>query len=349
MLLHGWWPSFLKVAWYRLRGHRIGRRVSLGFGAVICAEDVEIGDDSRVGPLSFVRSRRLRLGQRVQIGAMCLLDTPTIEIGDDTKLSEQVYVGGLQFPDSRLTIGRNCQVMQMTFINPTCHITIGDDTGIGGDSLLFGHSSWLSQFEGYPVVFQPIEIGSSVSLAWRVFVSAGAKIGDGAVIGANSFVNHVIPPRCLATGSPARVVARAPYFPRQMSAADRVRIFEDIFSALVAYLSGFGAVCSHSGNRIDVAWQERSRLFRRSRSGTVLLAADPVAHLPSPLSGKGLSVFVSLPELSESLRRQLADQGVPWIDLARKERSHRSHVLGEEVVQFLRRYGVRLNRAASEC
>ena len=192
---------------------RIGRRVKIGFGSVICARHVEIGDDVQIGFLSFIRGDSVRLGNRVQIGSACFLDTPNLEIGDDSKLNEHVYVGGLQFPDSRLTIGRNSQIMQMTFINPAKSITIGDDTGIGGDSLIFGHTSWLSRFEGYPVDFQPIEIGNSVSIAWRVFVGAGAKIGDGAVVGANSFVNHAIPPRCLATGSPARVVARSPYFP----------------------------------------------------------------------------------------------------------------------------------------
>ena len=100
--------------------------------------------------------------------------------------------------------------MQMTFINPTRSITIGDDTGIGGDCLIFGHTSWLSRFEGYPTEFKSIEIGNSVSVAWRVFVSAGAKIEDGAVIGANSMVNRKIPARCLAVGSPAKVVAKAP-------------------------------------------------------------------------------------------------------------------------------------------
>ena len=214
IILHGWLPSFLKCLLYRLRGYRIGRRVKITFGSVICARRVEIGDDVKIGFLSFVRGDTVRLGNRVQIGSMCFLDTPNLEIGDDSKLNEQVYVGGLQFPDSRLTIGRNSQIMQMTFINPAKSITIGDDTGIGGDSLIFGHTSWLSRFEGYPVDFRPIEIGNSVSIAWRVFVGAGARIGDGAVVGANSFVNHAIPPRCLATGSPARVVGRSPYFPR---------------------------------------------------------------------------------------------------------------------------------------
>ena len=167
LLLHGWLPSPLKKAFYRLRGYRIDRGVRLALGSVLLGTNVDIGPDTEVGFFSFVRGRTIRIGANVQIGAASMIDTPYLEIGDGTKINEQVFIGGLQFPDSRLVIGRNCQIMQMTFVNPTRSIVIGDDTGIGGDCLLFGHTSWLSRFEGYPVDFESIEIGKSVSIAWR--------------------------------------------------------------------------------------------------------------------------------------------------------------------------------------
>ena len=116
----------------------------------------------------------------------------------------------MQYPDSKFIVGKNCQIMQMSFINPAKSIVIGNDTGIGGDCLMFGHSSWLSNFEGYDVEFNDIIIGNSVSLAWRVFVLPGTRIGDGSVIGANSLVHRTIPPKSLAVGFPARVVSKAP-------------------------------------------------------------------------------------------------------------------------------------------
>src|SRR5262245_37001218 len=220
-------PSPLKKFIYRQRGYRIGRGVSLGIGSVVRGEDVELGDHVSIGFFTVIRGRNIRIGPHVQIGAVSFLDTAHLEIGEGTKINEQVFVGGLQFPDSKLIVGRNCQIMQMTFINPTRTIRIGDDTGIGGDCLLFGHSSWLSKFEGYPVEFDSIEIGNSVSLAWRVFVLPGTKIGDGAVIGANSLVRGEIPSRCLAVGFPARVVSKEPEFPRTLSTAEREAILND--------------------------------------------------------------------------------------------------------------------------
>ena len=348
MLSYGWLPSFLKCALYRFRGYKIGRGVKIGIGSVICANQAEIGDDVSLGFFSFIRARHVRLGDRVRIGSMCFLDTPHLDIGDDSKLNEHVYVGGLQFPDSRLTVGKNCQIMQMTFINPAKYITIGDDTGIGGDSLLFGHTSWLSRFEGYPVEFQPIEIGNSVSLAWRVFIGAGAKIGDGAVVGANSFVNHTIPPRCLATGSPARVVAREPYFPRKLQDVERETILQDILAEMVEYLRGYELACRQEGNEIEVTWKSNGRRSSGQRSEKIRFVTgvsdDPL--LP-PLKDR-TSVFLSLRTIPSDLRRRLEDRGILWFDIERKERSACSHDLGEEVAQYLRRYGVRFNRLPGE-
>src|SRR5678816_1566780 len=196
ILQHGWLPSPLKKLYYRLKGYRIGKGVRLAPGSVILGHRVTIGDHVSIGFLSFIRGTAIRLGNHVQIGAATMMDTPNIDIGEGTKINEQVFIGGLQFPDSRLVVGRNCQIMQMTFVNPTRSIVIGDDTGIGGDCLVFGHTSWLSRLEGYPVEFDSIEIGNSVSISWRVFILPGTQIGDGAVIGANSLVRGTIPPRC---------------------------------------------------------------------------------------------------------------------------------------------------------
>ena len=160
IILYGFWPGFIKKWIYRLKGYRIGRHVSLGPGSVIVGRDVEIGEYTKLGFLTVLRGTTIKIGPHVQIGSTTIFDTPHLEIGEGTRINEQVFVGGLQYPDSRLVIGRNCQIMQMSFINPARTITIGDDSGVGGHSLIFGHTSWLSRFEGYPVEFNDIEIFS---------------------------------------------------------------------------------------------------------------------------------------------------------------------------------------------
>ena len=340
ILLYGLLPSPIKKFVYRLRGYRIGKGVSLAFGSVICGEQVDIGKRSSVGFFTVIRGKRILLGNDVQIGAATFLDTPHIEIGDGTKINEQVFVGGLQFPDSKLIVGRNCQIMQMTFINPTRSIRVGDDTGIGGDCLIFGHSSWLSKFEGYPVEFDSIEIGSNVSLAWRVFVLPGTKIGDGAVIGANSLVRGEIPPRCLAVGFPARVVSRPGEFPRVVSDAEKVAILKEIVDEMIEHFRGAGFECHRDGLMLVVHEPGRRWFPGKGREWRCAVVENRFPEL-----GLGsVDVILSLLQIPERNRHDFAEAGQMWIDIEKKERSDQGNVFGEEVVQYLKRYGVRLFR-----
>ena len=116
--MYGLWPGLIKNLLYRLKGYRIGKGVSIGPGSVICGERVEVGDHTSIGFLTIIRGKEISLGAHVQIGSMTFLDTPYIQIGEDTKINEQVFVGGLQSPDSRFVVGRNCQILQLSFINP---------------------------------------------------------------------------------------------------------------------------------------------------------------------------------------------------------------------------------------
>ncbi len=340
IILVGWLPSVLKKWVYRWRGYRIGRGVVLQFGSVICGEDVTLGDGVSLGFFSVIRGRTIRIGDDVQIGAVSFLDTPHLELGAGTKINEQVFVGGLQFPDSKLIVGRNCQIMQMTFINPARTIRIGDDSGIGGDCLLFGHSSWLSRFEGYPVEFDSIEIGNSASLAWRVFVLPGTRIHDGAVIGANSLVRGEIPPRCLAVGFPARVVSMASEFPRPVSPDEKKSILREIVTELQAHLRASGLGCEEAAGGLTVGDRRRRGWFRRGRTWRLTVRYGG----PAEPRGGDFDVLLSLGEIPSDERAAVSARGAMWIDLERKQCAAQGNELGEEVLGYLRRYGVRCFR-----
>ena len=340
MLLIGIWPSAIKKFIYRLAGHRIGKGVQLGFGSVICGEQVEIGDHTHVGFCTAIRGKSIRIGARVLIGALTFIDTPYIEIGEETKINEQVYVGGLQFPKSRFVVGRNCLIMKMSYINPCPSVTIGDDSGVGVDCLLIGHASWQSKFEGYPVEFQPIVIGNSVALAWRVTVFPGTKIGDGATIGANSLVKGTIPPRCLAVGFPARVVVKAPYFPRTLKESEKVQYLKEIVAEMLEYFRDSGLTCEEQGPVVEVRQVKRRWIFHTQKASRFITVLD--AGLQTGLDG--IDLVLCLNPIPEAIRSDLNRRKQMWIDLEKKERSDFGNELGDEVAQYLKRYGVRLSR-----
>jgi acetyltransferase-like isoleucine patch superfamily enzyme len=343
ILTFGLLPGPVKKLVYRLRGHKIGSHVSIGFGSVVCAENVSIGNHTKIGFFTIIRGKSVTIGSHVNIGAMTFLDTPYIEIGDGSRINEQVYVGGLQFPDSRFVLGKNCQIMQMSFINPSRSILVGDDTGIGGHCLIFGHTSWLSQFEGYPVEFDSIEIGNSVSLAWRVFVLPGTKIGDGAVIGANSLVHRTIPPKCLAVGFPARVVSKYPEFPRDVSKDEKVDLLRNIVLEMIQYFGDSGLICEDKGNIYTVTSQSKGILLRKKRKWSLAILYHGTSQ-DDPILNERHDLILSLENISVDFRSRLSRQNSMWIDVEKKERSSSSNELGEEVALYLKRYGVRLNR-----
>jgi acetyltransferase-like isoleucine patch superfamily enzyme len=346
ILLYGLWPGFIKIFLYRLKGYRIGKGVSIGLGSVISGERVEIGDHTSVGFLTIIRGKEIRLGPYVHIGSMTFLDTPYIEIGEGTKINEQVFVGGLQFPDSRFIVGRNCLIMQMSFINPARSIVIGDDTGIGGHCLIFGHSSFLSQFEGYAVDFAPIEIGNSVGLSWRVFVLPGTKIGDGTMVGANSLVAGTLPPRSMAVGFPARIVGKPPVFPKQVSDEEKVELFRKIVAEMIQYLIASGVECTHDGEPAGGDYQIRQSRgrWRRAKSWRMRVTDGDAREAVKNFGAIRPDVFLSLCEIPADVRDSLTSRNIAWIDVARKEQPRISNDLGDEVLDFLKRYGVRTLR-----
>jgi acetyltransferase-like isoleucine patch superfamily enzyme len=343
VLLFGLLPSRLKVLLYRLKGYRIGKGVSIGFGSVVCGSHVEIGDHTSIGFFTIIRGTEIQLGPYVQIGSTTFLDTPRIAIGEGSRVNEQVFVGGLQFPDSKFVVGRNSLVQQLAFINPSPSVIVGDDAVIGGHSLIFGHSSWQSQLEGYSVEFGPIEIGNSASLAWRVFVLPNTRIGDGAVVGANSVVQGDIPPRTLAIGFPARVVKRAPDFPTQVSDADKVRIFGEVVRHMISFFEGSGLNCKRQDACYEISSPVRGRR-RRNKRPWVLEVLD--GEVSAAALRRPVDVVLSLREIPEDIRRAFDDRATMWIDVAGKRQSRHSNDLGAEVVQFLKRYGVRTLRSA---
>src|SRR6266571_2288577 len=296
MLTVGLLPSNLKVAYYRLRGYRIGRRVRIGPLAVVIAKSAEIGDETTIGFATILRGRSIRLGRNVRIGSMVFFDVRAFEIGDDAKINEQVYAGGPMLPESFLKLGKRTIVMQFSFLNPTKPLVVGDDTGIGGHCLLFTHGSWQPQTDGYPVAFAPITLGRNVWLPWRVFIMPGVSVGDGTTIGANSLVTKDLPAHCLAAGSPAKVLRGPEGYPAEPDLATKDRMLRAMFEEFRGYLVDEGfEVESQPGDR-GFVWQIRKENRPRGsleywsgqperlaqvKAGTVILMLDRVDDAPA--------------------------------------------------------------------
>ena len=91
------------------------------------------------------------------------------------------------------------------FLSCRDRITIGKGATIANNVIIRDHDAHEIIGEHRPSV-QPVEIGNHVWIGTNVTILKGVKIGDGAIIAANSLVNKDIPAKALAGGVPAKIL-----------------------------------------------------------------------------------------------------------------------------------------------
>ena len=114
----------------------------------------------------------------------------------------------------RIEIGRNVRIGARTTLwaGPGVgRILIGDDVLFGPDVLVTAANYRFN--DGSPVTDQPMDesdvvIGDDVWFGAGAIVLPGARIGDGAIVGARAVVRGAIAPMAIVVGAPAREVGR---------------------------------------------------------------------------------------------------------------------------------------------
>lgn len=151
-----------------------------------------------------------------------LLGLKHMQIGHDFKAGDDLWLEAVtgfngQTFEPKLTVGDNVNFSDRVHITCIDHVRIGAGTLIGSRVIVTDHAHgvYRGSMQSAPEVppnkrplwsAGPIDIGKNVWLGDGVAVLAGAKIGDGAIIGANSVVTGTIPPATIAVGAPAKPV-----------------------------------------------------------------------------------------------------------------------------------------------
>lgn len=289
---------------------------------VIEADEVTIAAGVKLLPGTVLRGKSIRIDRRAELGPDVRIDCREVIIGEETMLRARVTAAGLQLPDSKLDLGRRVRVFQDTFLNPSKPLTVGDESGLGGRSLIFTHAAWQSILEGYPVEFAPITIGRNVWLPWQVFVLPGVEIGDDVTVAAGSVISRSIPGGSLAAGYPARVLKRAPDYPPTPAPDEQWEIARRVFRDLAWFLTERGET---------VSAREADGLLALGRVALVrdgaTAAAPAEAEVVAALNG-----------------RPAVAGGVTWLALLDRERGGPETELAEAVAEFVSRYGLRFQR-----
>lgn len=156
-------------------------------------------------PTSVRGGQFMRIGKRFVSGPGLRLDAfrvhgadPVLTIGDDVQVNDYVHIGCVE----RVEIGNHVLIASRVTILDHNHGVYGDEAAAEHESPDVPPSR-RRLTQGQPVIIE-----DNVWLGENVTVLPGVTIGFGSVIGAGSVVTRSIPPKCVAVGSPARVVRK---------------------------------------------------------------------------------------------------------------------------------------------
>ena len=158
------------------------------------------------------------LGRRTTIHRpFTVFGEASISIGKGAHIGPDSWLLCLERPDHAgdplIRIGDGCSFAGGLTITAAAGVTIGDEVLVGRNVHISDHAHEFRKPD-VPVIHQgitearPVWIGDGAWIGQGVVICPGVRIGRGSVIGANSVVKSDVPDRCVAVGSPARIIRR---------------------------------------------------------------------------------------------------------------------------------------------
>lgn len=166
-----------------------------------------------------LRTRGLRLGKYPKLAGLSHIHLgENFSAGNGLWLEAVIVFSGETFRP-QLDIGPNCNLSDHVHIACTHKITIGEGLLCGSRVVISDHAHGVYSGPDQSLPTQrPVErrlskdravtIGRNVWIGDGTAILAGANIGEGAIIGANSVVTGFIPSNTIVAGAPARPIRR---------------------------------------------------------------------------------------------------------------------------------------------
>ncbi len=159
-----------------------------------------------------VKAKLKKCGEGVKIYPLAKLAFPhVIELGRCCKIRDFVFI----FAGQGVSIGEYSDMQPHSVIWGGGTTIIGDRVSVGPGTVLlsavYSHVKGLKMVDGLPegatnALYGKLVIGNDVYIGANCSLMPNIIIGEGAVVGAGSFVNKDVEPWTIVAGSPARKI-----------------------------------------------------------------------------------------------------------------------------------------------
>ena len=162
-------------------------------------------------PRNISGSKRMYVGDDVNLGPGCFL--VAVQRYPSSKMASPDYPMEQQTFEPTLRIGHRVTATATLQLFVQASVTIEDDVMFASNVFIndgsHGYHSATVPYKYQPIFkIAPITVERGCWIGQNVVIMPGVTIGAHTVIGANSVVTKSVPPRCIAAGSPARVLKR---------------------------------------------------------------------------------------------------------------------------------------------
>ncbi len=177
---------------------KIGKDVTIEAYAVINSPHVVLGDHVIIKAHVYIDGR-VRIGKGTTIWPFASIGTQTqdlkykgevtyVEIGENCQIREYVTINSSCGEQTKVLIGNDCLIMAYCHVAHNCEV--GNGVIMSNGATLAGH----------------VSVGDYAILGGVCAVHQFTRIGPYAMVGGGSMVGQDLPPFCIGTGFPLRVV-----------------------------------------------------------------------------------------------------------------------------------------------
>lgn len=163
-----------------------------------------------------VRVSLKRAGTGLRLMPLAKIANPgVVEIDDHCRVRDFVFIWGGQ----GVKIGKHCDIQPHVVVWGGGTLEIGDRVSVGPGTVLltavYSHEQGLKMVDGMgegdsKPLYGKLTIGNDVYIGANCTLMPDISIGEGAILGAGSFVNKTCDPWGIYVGSPAKKIAERP-------------------------------------------------------------------------------------------------------------------------------------------